>query len=101
MAKSAMRYWNGFTAQIFNKFDMYIRDRLVRILHFPDTIRQATTSKEKCSSCGGIGHRKNNKTLCTAAAAREVVMGGNGGVVASPAAAITATPLPLPPAEGQ
>ena len=62
MAKNAMKYLNGFTDKIFNKFDMYIRDRMIRILHFPDTIRKPLITKDKCSRCEMIGHRKNNKS---------------------------------------
>ena len=64
MAKNAMRYLNGFTEQRFNKFDMYMRDRLVRVLHFPDTIRKPLVTKDKCSRCGVVGHRKTNRSIC-------------------------------------
>ena len=41
MAKTGLKYMSGFTKLENNQFKIYMRDRLVRILHFPDTIKKS------------------------------------------------------------
>ena len=67
LAKSAMRYTSGFIGQGDHKknmFDMHMRDRLVRLLHFTDTIRQHKQVLSICGRCGDVGHRKSNRRAC-------------------------------------
>ena len=61
LAKSALRFLGGFTALKFNKFDMFIRHRLVRLLHYPDTVSKVLGVTDKCRACGEVGNRRNNK----------------------------------------
>ena len=68
LAKGALRFTSGFTTTSKNKFDMHMRDRLVRLLHFPDTVEKSDglgKTTNKCSVCGEIGHRRTNKRSCT------------------------------------
>ena len=62
MAKAALKYLSGFTGHQTNKFDMFMRHRLLQLLVFTDTIPTVGVH-DKCKACGEVGHRKNN-TLC-------------------------------------
>ena len=65
VSKTALRNLAGFTSCEWNKFDMVIRDSMLRLLHFIDTIRPGKNvklEKTRCGRCGETGHRSTNKT---------------------------------------
>ena len=64
LAKTALRFLSGFTTLDFNKFNMYMRDRLVRLLHFASSVRKNIEVTDVCTACFKVGHRKNSTRKC-------------------------------------
>ena len=66
LAKEALRFTAGFSKRPeMNWFDMHMRDRIVHLLYFPETVRAVKKIVDTCSACLEVGHRRNNKTMCS------------------------------------
>ena len=65
LAKEALRFTAGFAKRPeMNWFDMHMRDRVVHLLYYPETVRAVKLVADTCSACLQVGHRRNNKQLC-------------------------------------
>ena len=67
MSKSAIRNLAGFTSCDWNKFDIVMRDSMLRLLYFVDTVRDGDNeklNKTRCGACFKTGHRSTNRKKC-------------------------------------